>query len=581
VKEFTEILMTVRNRLGQPGPATEACDPVSNTLPTRLFTAVILLHVTLSLCLQPRWVCGGAMFAEMAVNYYAVAESQPPPRGLFTTDCGYIPLPPRLLAAAGHLLRLPSVAVPFFYTWSAILISGALVATFCLREFRPLVPNDALRFMTAVAFVCAGDFEVRTFINFPNYAAFPILAVASLAIADRERRPPWWAWLLPVFMISKPAMLATAPAMVAAGYYGNPRWRPLVLTCLSLATVQVGQLLISQSTETGVAMAGESSVIQRLCALSEYVCFGTTCLLLGRWVPRNAMVYLPLFAMIVTGGVWLIRSSTSRSRVLVVFGALAIIGNISINCIAIASEWGPHLMGLAFPTVNRRIFVAFAGAVALVTGVAAALTPKHKFLGTAAFTAWLLLSGWLSHGLRTAREQSSPMMGNSYWQEMADAIDTAQRPLCVPIDPFGWTFGRDCRVLGEPSPPLWIQPCVYRAPAPIGENGCVFTHAAPHEVTAGELHAIAVVLRPTSQVRTRVESTAVLSIGNGESIIWRGSRDIPATGGLLLIGAERGTLVSDVRAISMSFEIPVEIAHTTDDAAFLMWMGRNDPNIPH
>lgn len=581
MKDFTAFLTNVRNRLVQLGPATEEYDPVSTILPTRLFVAVVALHVTLSLCLQPRWICSGAMLAEMAGNYYAVAESQPLARGLFALDCGYIPLPPRLLAATGQLLRLPAVAIPFFYTWSAILISGALAATFCLREFRSLVPNDALRFVTAVALVCAGDFDVRTFINFANYAAFPILAVAALAVADREHRPPWWAWLLPVFMISKPAMLATMPAVVAAGYYGNPRYRLLALACLSLATVQVWQLLVSQSTATGVAMTGESSVIQRLCTLFEYVCYGTTCLLAGRWVPRNPLVYLPVFAIILTGGVWLIRSNTSRSRALVVFGTLAIIGNISINCIAIASEWGPHLVGLAFPTVNRRIFVAFAGAAAVVAGVTAALTPKQKFLGTAGFTAWLMLSGWLSHGLRTAREPSSPVLGNSYWQEMADTIDTGQRPLCVPIDPFGWTFVRDCRVLAEPSPPLWIQPCVYRRPLPIGENVCVFTHAAPPEVTAGELHAIAVVVRPTSQMRTRVESTAVLSVGNGDSVLWRGSRDIPATGGLLLIGAERGTLVADVREISIRFEAPVEIAHTTDDAAFLMWMGRNGPKIPH
>lgn len=584
MKDIATPVAITRHRSAEDLPAAASADTGKATLPMRLFVGVVVIHVALTLCLQPTWVWSGAMLAEMATNYYDTAEKQPLARGLLATDYGYIPLPPRLLATAGRLLRLPAAAVPFFYTWSAILLSGGLVASFCLREFRRLIPSDWQRFVAAVCMACAGDFDVRTFINFANYAAFPILAIAALAVVDRERPPPRWSWLVPLFMISKPAMLATVPAVMAAACFGGARWRAMTLIALVLAAVQVIQLVFSQGTAAGVAPLAGSSLIQRLCTIFDYLPYGTTCILVGRWVPRNPVVYIPLFFGIVTVGAWLVRLSSDRCRALITFGALAIFGNIVINCIAIASEWGPNLVGLHIPTVNRRTLVAFAGATIALTGVFATVAQRALYLGrvpafgSVALATWFMLSGWLSHGLRAAREPGSPVLGNSYWQEMADAIDTRQSLLFVPIDPFGWSFSRNCHVLAKPA----NKPFVFQR-TPIDKDGYAFVHVAPPEVATGELHAIGVLLRPASQVRTHIEATAVLTMQNGEIVTWRGSRDIRCTtGGLILIGAERDTLVSGVREIAIRFDVPVEIARTTeDDTGFLMWIGRAKPSIPN
>lgn len=578
MKDIATPVAITRHWSAEDLPAAVSVDTGKATLPMKLFVGVVVIHVALSLCLQPTWLWSGQMWAEMATNFYANAEWRPLTQSIFVTDAGYIPLPARMIATTGRILRLPAVAIPYFYTWSALLISATMVASFCLPAFRRLIPNDWLRFVATLVMSCVGDFEVRTFINFSNYAAFPILAVAALSVADRGRTPPAWSWLLPLFMISKPAMLATVPAVMAAAYWGGPRWRTLSFTSLALAGTQVVQLLVSHASGSDAAFVGDSSLAMRLLTLWNYFFCVVTCFCVGRWVPLQPAIYAPM-AFVVFGAVaWCLRASTPHVRMLVICSLLAVFGNVAINCIGAGGEWGPNLVGFSVPTVNRRTMVAFAGALLVLTGVISTVTQdrvctrRAPIAGAAVFIIWFMISGWFAHGLRAAREPLPPVLGNSHWQEMAAAVDAKDSVFSVPIDPWGWAFCCNCRILANESPRLW--PHIFKG-VPIREEGCIFDHIAPPEVVAGELYGIAVLLRPKSQARTRVEAMASLTTGDGKTVKLRGMRDIACAGGVMLIGAERDLLVSDVRKIALSFNVPVEIAHNTDqDAPFLCWLGR-------
>jgi hypothetical protein len=67
-------------------------------LPTALFLLTIIFYFTYMLLMQPRWILGGEMWAEMATNYFINANSNVFLQQFFSTDAGYIPFPQRLIA---------------------------------------------------------------------------------------------------------------------------------------------------------------------------------------------------------------------------------------------------------------------------------------------------------------------------------------------------------------------------------------------------------------------------------------------------------------------------------------------------
>jgi hypothetical protein len=122
--------------------------------------------------MQPDWALGGEMWAEMATNYFHNANSTSYFQKFLSTDAGYIPAPQRLIAFFGNFFSFPASSIPYFYTWSSIVLTAMLIGTFCLPAFRILVKNDYLRFFTSLAILIVSDFETRTFINFTYFVVF-------------------------------------------------------------------------------------------------------------------------------------------------------------------------------------------------------------------------------------------------------------------------------------------------------------------------------------------------------------------------------------------------------------------------
>ena len=85
------------------------------------------------------------MWAEMATNYYLNAESPSLLTKLFATDAGYIPIVPIIIALIGNQINLPATFTPYFYTFTALILSGMIVGCFCLSIFRKLLLSDLLR----------------------------------------------------------------------------------------------------------------------------------------------------------------------------------------------------------------------------------------------------------------------------------------------------------------------------------------------------------------------------------------------------------------------------------------------------
>jgi len=183
------------------------------------FLFVVIFYILHQLTLQPNWVLGGEMWAEMATNYYLNAESPSLLTKLFATDAGYIPIVPRIIALIGNQINIPATFTPYFYTFTALILSGMMVGCFCLSIFRKLLLSDSLRVVIAISVLMVADFETRTFVNFSYFSAFFIAIVTSLALKDKFEEVPWWAWLIPICIISKPAVASAIPAMVIASIF--------------------------------------------------------------------------------------------------------------------------------------------------------------------------------------------------------------------------------------------------------------------------------------------------------------------------------------------------------------------------
>jgi hypothetical protein len=106
------------------------------------FVGIIFGYFLYLLLMQSDWIISGAMWAEMATNYYPIAMEKRVYLRLFATDAGYIPLPQRLIAYSSFALNLPYKVIPYFYTVVSIFATGALVAVFALNIFRVLIRVD-------------------------------------------------------------------------------------------------------------------------------------------------------------------------------------------------------------------------------------------------------------------------------------------------------------------------------------------------------------------------------------------------------------------------------------------------------
>lgn len=107
----------------------------------------VLFHFVYLLALQPNWLLGGAMWAEMGSNYFNNANAASLFQNFFAVDAGYVPLPQRIVAYVGALFSFPAVTIPYYYSWMSVVSISLLVCSFQLDRFRVVIGNDYLRFL--------------------------------------------------------------------------------------------------------------------------------------------------------------------------------------------------------------------------------------------------------------------------------------------------------------------------------------------------------------------------------------------------------------------------------------------------
>ncbi|MGY1811025.1 hypothetical protein ACI8AF_26955 [Blastococcus sp. SYSU D00669] len=561
-----------------------------------LFALAATFYVVHQLLTHGRMILGGSMWAEMGTNYYVAATSGSLREQLFTPDAGYLPLPQRLIGLLGAELGVPAWSVPYFYTGSALVLSGLLLGSVCLPAFRQVIASDWLRFLLALALVLVPEFQTRTYINFTYFAVVFAAMVTALALVSRDRQVPRYAWLLPLLLVSKPGVLAVLPAMVVVALVSGRRFRLVVLASLVGAAVQGLRLATSVTTGSSLLQDTDAGLATKVYATLKYF-FG----LLGRLLLGPAQTLGPLPWMLIGLVVVLATVAAavflrSRGTGLALIGISLVLFTMLINAFTFSAVFTPDLNMLGIAGFDRRYVVGVFGLFFVVAGLIAALVESPRtaavvqrlprrvggaalrrvgaVLAAASFALWFVSAHWHSYSATVNQPFGPPVADVSQWTEMAPSLAAGDPVVCVPLDPFGWMYGRDCEVLDAAGvTPMWWGWA--ELPDEVDGQPAV-TVETPDGVREGRLASVALMVRPDPGLR-QVTGTAVLTTGHGETTELSAAAEVGPSGGLLQFTSRPVDPITDVESVTFVLDQTATVGSAApEDAttAIVLWMGQ-------
>lgn len=584
IKFLLSYLHRFRNRL-VIDDSTQQCIDYRPYQPVLLFACCVLFYSTYLLILQSSWVLSGEMWAEMATNYYINAKSSSLFQNFFATDAGYIPLPPRIIALIGSALNLPAQFIPYYYTWSAILAIALMTGSFCLRPFRVLIQNDFLRVLVAIAILMLADFESRTFINFTYFSVFFIAILTALAFVEKTRNSPWWSWSIPILLLSKPAVLAILPAMLITSFVSNQRFRNITIVSIVVGLIQLVQLVISQkSGDMALYQSADSTLISKIettlfyfLGLIGQFTLGPTFALLN-FLP-STLIYIgfAIFCILTI----IIIYAKKTSVILIVIGLSLILFQLLINSFGMSFFWNTDLVRLEKIMLHRTTLGIWIGIVLIAAGVSTQLSSNFQFKNIrisyfpiVIFALWFLVSGWAIKAINVSKHPPFPTIGNSQWQLMSPLINAGTSPLCVPIDPIGWVYGKNCRQLNTEL--KWGALLTYVDL--INENASSkITVVTPEIISGNHLLAFSIPVKPSQNKSTLPTIVkAVLKMKNSDIHLLSGDAKLKHSGGAIMVKTNEPIPIKDILEIILEFDHPVSIGMTNFagiQEPAIMWMG--------
>lgn len=554
------------------------------------YLTIIGLNILFVLLVEGKWFLSGQMFAEMATNYYPTALDPNWLHKFFATDAGYIPLPQRLIAAFVALLHLPAVAIPYAYNFFAIILTGALVAPFCLPRFRVFIESDAARFLACLFLLLVCDFETRTFINF-TYFSIPFLFCVALTAFDRTvQRLPWWAWFAPVLLLSKPAVVSALPILLLATIFNLRKCWKLAFVCVLAVVIQIIRLKLSAQGGMAPEFQGDFTLWEKLHATVMYF-LGT----LGGYtlgpvfstlIVNKTKIYI-LFGSVLFALSFMLFFFINREKKFLLVASLSLIFlNILLNCFSLSLEWNQDLARLdAVPNnwiYRHAIGISF-GVVFFVltwTQIFAMYISKFmqkiskEYLCMVFFLAWAIGGGWVKAGYNISHLPSFPFLGSSNWHELSDKIDSPHTSLCVFLDPYPWIYSKNCHIIGtnstfdkkeEWTSLTFFHPIVYKkANFPqLKENSTLIS-------------SLAVIARPpANHIQTLVNIQADATTDTGQMLHYVGQKRLSRSGGViqLLPSSDTKVILKDISEIKLYTNTSIDIFSHSKETMPIIFLG--------
>ncbi len=609
------MLQIIRNRCrwlwGADGKAANiASGPPSRGMAWANFILLCLGYFLLVFFLEHHWLLSGEMWAEAATSYYFKATHSNILIRLFHPEAGYLALLGRALAFIGNEIKFPATMVPYYYNFSAIIITAISGSMFCLPVFRHVIVSDALRLTVATAFLTLFNFETITFINFAYCGLLVIIGLTIVSLKSEDvavAAVPWWAWLFTIFILSKPQFVLLFPFFVAAAFVARRSWRILMIACAVAALLQLMSIVQNHASFGTQINTDLAALFEVPLLLLLYAGGFMTALWLGH-EPAITLAHISPYALSILGTVifialarlfWISRGVV---RQLLLIGMLLILGTLAMNIIVMPGQWNFTFAYFEHFQVYRHVLPAFLAGYLIVGAVM--LTAAHAVQNWSSrqagrnqlarylrllnihqtavvfFVFWFLASGWAYRGISGLAIPDFPITSASSWQQMASHLDAKLKPLCIPINPYPWRVEHHCGVFAPTQMPD-PQAGPYRAvPWPgIVQQGIKIE--APVAITQKEkVLGIGFVLKPHDGLqRTVVRGYAVGRTTKGKTILFTGRQEISARGGLIYLAAD----ISDhhyegIGQLQVYFDAPVRVAIKKDSGgtADTIWYIQRD-----
>lgn len=535
--------------------------------------------------MNPGWVLGGEMWAEMSTNYYQAALSDNLFVKLFSTDYGYVPLPQRLIAAVFNFLKIPVYALPFLYTWSSILLTAFMVGVFCLYFFREIVESDFSRFIFSLLMLLIVDFETKTFINFTYYGAFFIAIISALLIVSQKNTQLNLLWFVPVLCISKPAVLAALPGFLLGSYSKNKNILFVLFFAVVLGCVQVVSLIINFSNNGTSLPIVDGDLFAKTFLSIKYFAF-----FIGRYSIGNLVNLGELYSILIGSIIFIISlyfcyRKNNNYYSLIIVGFLLIYFNLLLNVVTLPNVWNENFSHLTSLPVYRHNIVSIFGLYLFIFGFFLSIVfflnkiIESSYLSayaTLLFLTWVIAAGWLSKSIQMNRQPNFPVLNSSYWQDLSPILENKNinSPICIPINPLGWIYSRGCFLL---NPEInWLTGYYFNMTS-LFSNLNKLVIKPPVNLSSKSLVSFAIVIRPFNYSKANITANAHIYLkGSKEIKIFSGSGNIKLDGGLLLMTGQESISLSSIEKIEISFSSPVQVGYyevfgATDIG--ILWMG--------
>lgn len=533
--------------------------------PIYLFSSSVLIYIVTQLFYQPNFIFSGGLWAEAATNYFANGSSSDWRVKLFATDSGYIPLPQRIISLVVDVMGVPYGSIPYVYTFTAIALSGILVAIFCLKPFRALIQNDWNRFVIVLVVLAFSEWGVRTYINFTYYGVFTLVVIAALGLSSysKEMRVPIYFWPLLILALSKPAFLALTPLFLTLVFCKNRlrSWRVFGAIFTSLAIVQLVRLIVSRQAgvfDRGAVFSFKSMVtdtIQYVLGVPGSLVFGISP------KPQDLIIILTCGLLLLALSVLVFLRRELNSSILLLCGWVTLVGSVTLNAFTLFDSWNTTGVPANNVSVSNHSLGAYYSGLIIIFGLVYVgiqelqkipLFKMTKKLQTVVFPTffalvtllWLVSSGWVTYLSGVSREPTWPVSGNTKWEESYSQINNPNYEACIPIDPYGWVYSTSC---------MNITGMNTRGDSIAREAGSGSTLLLPPELTSDmNLKSIAVATRPGTTASTLVRLNLEVLTKQGGLIRTSGQANIPLTGGIVQITFSPSISASEIQRITVT-----------------------------
>jgi len=302
-----------------------------------------------------------------------------------------------------------------------------------------------MRILTAAIALLISDFETRNFVSFSYFGAFYIAIIVGAGLVDRERPMPWYAWLVPVLVVSKPSVLAVMPLLAFLAVARRGKFRTVAVLSLFAGLVQLAQMSLSRASGGWSDRNVGVDLVVQIGKAIEY-----TYTILGVYLSGPSFllkdlsqVFQGLFVMSVIILVFISRTSLG-TKITLVLG----LNLLSMNSLLLLGTIYPDLP--ANLNIYRHVVVGFLGFVLVLAALIDALPIRIHLLEpfplkAFALFVWLVLSGWLGTGLSLNQTSPHTLGWVSPWVVSASRIGQHEQGLVVPVDPVNWAYGEPAR----------------------------------------------------------------------------------------------------------------------------------------